>query len=587
MAEYFTNMPLSRKLVAAFTALIAVSALTGAITWWKTTAIQESVRWTAHTHEVLSRAGEMLTSMVNQETGIRGFLISGDQDFLAPYEGGRAAFDGAYDAIRQLTSDNAKQQARLAKLKEQVSGWQREIAQQEIALAREPSTRDRAVQMEASGAGKAHMDAIRATIDAVRGEEEALLAVRSAEQDAAAGQSRVAVVGGVLVAIAIACILGWVMSRTVAAPIRGVAGLMERLANGDKTIAIEGAARRDEVGSLARALEVFKANAIEAERLAAEQETARAEREAAKERERAREDERRAEQAREQNARTERAARVDELVRGFEASVANVVDKVANAARAMQGAAKSMSATAVTATEQATAVAAASEQASANVQTVATATEELAISIREIGRQVESSTRIAGKAVDETDRTGTTIQGLVASAHQIGAVVDLINSIAAQTNLLALNATIEAARAGEAGKGFAVVASEVKALANQTAKATEEIQAKVQEIQGTSGSAQGAIEGIARTIAEMNEIAAAIAAAVEQQGAATRDISSNVQQAAQGTVDVAQNISGVMRGSTETGASADEVMRAASGLVDEAEDLRGSVARFLAAVRAA
>ena len=570
---YFTDLPLLRKVMAAFAALIVVSTLSGGITWWRTDAIQESVGWTEHTHRVLARAGEMLTAMVNQETGVRGFLISADDDFLAPYRAGASAFEAAHDSIRQLTADNARQQARLATLKEQVEGWRREIAEREIALAREPASRERALQMEAGGAGKAHMDAIRATIDAVRGEEEALLAVRAAEQNSAAAQSRVAVVGGVLVAVAIAILLGWAMSRAVAAPIRSVAALMERLAKGDRTILVEGMERGDEVGSLARALEVFKANAIETERLSAEQESVRAEREMAKERD--------------ARTRAERAARIDDLVRGFEASVASVVDKVALAAGTMQNAARSMSATVVTATEQATAVAAASEQASANVQTVATATEELNSSIREIGRQVESSTRIAGKAVDETGKTGATIEGLVSSAHRIGAVVDLINSIAAQTNLLALNATIEAARAGEAGKGFAVVASEVKALANQTAKATEEIQTKVQEIQNTSGGAQEAIEGIARTIDEMSEIAAAIAAAVEQQGAATRDISRNVQQAAQGTVDVAQNIVGVRHGTAETGMMADEVMRATSGLAEEAEGLRGSVARFLADVRAA
>jgi methyl-accepting chemotaxis protein len=335
------------------------------------------------------------------------------------------------------------------------------------------------------------------------------------------------------------------------------------LAAGDLTAEVEGSGRGDEVGAMARAVQVFKDNGLEMRRLQAEQEELEA------------------------KAERERRAAMLALADGFEASVKGVVEAVASAATEMQGAATAMSGTAEEASRQAMAVASASERASANVQTVATATEELSASVQEIGRQVSASTRIAGQAVLETDRTAETMRGLVDAAKRIGDVVGLIQTIAGQTNLLALNATIEAARAGDAGKGFAVVASEVKALANQTARATEEIQAQVQAIQQATGGAQSAVEGIGATIGRMNEIASAIAAAIEQQGAATRDISGNVQQAARGTQEVSLNISGVTQAAAETGAAATQVLGAAGGLSREAETLRREVDAFIHTVRAA
>ncbi|WP_207456138.1 methyl-accepting chemotaxis protein [Azospirillum sp. SYSU D00513] len=368
--------------------------------------------------------------------------------------------------------------------------------------------------------------------------------------------SVVGVAGGLL-------LLGWIVLGFVVGPLRRMAAAMATIAQGDLTLTVEGVERRDEVGSLARSLQVFKDNGLEMRRMQAEQE--------------------------ELKARSERERRqaMLKLADAFEMSVKGVVETVASAASQMQGAATAMSGTAEEASRQAMAVASASDQASSNVQTVATATEELSASIQEIGRQVANSTEIAGRAVSETQRTGETIKGLVEAVRQIGDVVGLINSIASQTNLLALNATIEAARAGDAGKGFAVVATEVKSLAGQTAKATEEIQAKVQEIQQATGGAQAAVEGIEETIARMNEIAGAIAAAVEQQGAATRDISSNVQQAARGTQEVSNNIAGVNQAAAETGSAASQVLGAAGGLSREAGVLRQEVEHFIATVRAA
>jgi methyl-accepting chemotaxis protein len=285
--------------------------------------------------------------------------------------------------------------------------------------------------------------------------------------------------------------------------------------------------------------------------------------------------------------REQRTRKVDTLLQTFEQQTAALVGTVAAAAGELRTTADTLSGTAEATTQQVTTVAAAVEQASVNVQTVAAAAEELHSSIAEIARQVAQSSTIAGKAVDDARRTDTIVKTLASGAQRIGDVVGLINSIAGQTNLLALNATIEAARAGDAGKGFAVVASEVKSLANQTAKATEDISKQITEIQTATGEAVQAIESIAQTIEELSAIAASIASAVEEQGSATQEIARNVHEAASGTQHVSANITNVSTGAKETGAAAAQVFNAASNLSAQAELLRNDVRGFIADVKAA
>jgi hypothetical protein len=286
----------------------------------------------------------------------------------------------------------------------------------------------------------------------------------------------------------------------------------------------------------------------------------------------------------------ERQKQQDKLtvaIQDFDGQMKVVLNTVGGSATNLQSTASALASNAEQSTQQSTAVAAASEEASANVQAVASATEELTSSVKEIGRQVSESTRITGLAVEQVGRSGTTMQGLAAAAQKIGDVVELINNIAGQTNLLALNATIEAARAGEAGRGFAVVASEVKALAEQTAKATGEISQQILAIQHATKDSVGSIQEIGATIASVNEIATAIAAAVEQQGVATAEIARNVQEAARGTQDVSSNISGVNKAASETGRTSTQLLSAANELSQQSDMLRTHVEGFFAAIRAA
>jgi methyl-accepting chemotaxis protein len=353
------------------------------------------------------------------------------------------------------------------------------------------------------------------------------------------------------------------VARGIARPLQRMTGAMKDLAGGKLDVEVPGIGRRDEVGEMADAVEVFKNNASARRELEAEQKET------------------------EGRAVARRKADMDRLANEFEGAVGQIVETVSSASSELEASAGTLTSTAERAQELTTMVAAASEEASTNVQSVAAATEEMASSVNEISRQVQESARMAGEAVDQARNTNDRVGELSKAAARIGDVVELINSIAGQTNLLALNATIEAARAGEAGRGFAVVASEVKALAEQTAKATGEIGLQITGIQAATEESVNAIKEISRTIEKLSEISSAIAAAVEEQGAATQEISRNVQQAAHGTQQVSSNITDVQRGASETGSASSQVLSAAQSLSGESNRLKLEVGKFLNSVRAA
>ncbi|RTE93875.1 MULTISPECIES: methyl-accepting chemotaxis protein [Bradyrhizobium] len=385
-----------------------------------------------------------------------------------------------------------------------------------------------------------------------------------AAQDAADSYSSafmlVSVILGAAVLIGIG--LSFYLVRDVSSGINSITQPMQALGRGDLSAEVPHRGEKTEIGAMADVLQIFK-EALIAKKAADEAAAADAE------------------------AKIERGRRVDDITREFEAMIGEIVQTVSSASTQLEASASTLTSTADRSQRLATTVAGASEEASTNVQSVASATEEMASSVGEISRQVQESARMAGDAVGQARATTERVSELSKAAARIGDVVELINTIAGQTNLLALNATIEAARAGEAGRGFAVVASEVKALAEQTAKATGEIGQQISGIQAATNDSVGAIKEISSTIERLSEISSAIAAAVEEQGAATQEIARNVQQAAQGTQQVSSNITDVQRGATETGTASSQVLSAAQMLSNDSGRLKNEVSKFLTNVRAA
>jgi methyl-accepting chemotaxis protein len=502
----------------------------------------------------------------------------------------RAEFRSALDprgdnrtAARQVIEENLKlfnerieevgktrdEQARamMPAVKETFAAYQKEMEKtlrlvdgaKEIQIA-ETAERLREAAMSSRGAAEALQGKIKAVADRLNDRVENLGKEASAEYEAAARMMVIVSVIGVVAGLLLGFLVG---QYGIARPIRAVVQLLQSLAGGSFNIEIAGTERRDEVGDVAKTALVFKENGLAKIRMEAEQKEA------------------------EQRAVVVRKQDMIKLADDFEGAVSQIIETVSSASTELEASATSLSSTADRSQELTILVAAASEEASTNVQSVASATEEMASSVNEISRQVQASASIANEAVTQARKTNDRVSELAKAAAQIGDVVDLINTIAGQTNLLALNATIEAARAGEAGRGFAVVASEVKALAEQTAKATGDISQQIARIQSATQDSVSAIKEIGDTIGRMSEIASTIAAAVEEQGAATQEISRNVQQAAQGTQQVSSNITDVQRGTTETGSASTQVLSAAQSLSRDSTRLKTEVGNFLDTVRAA
>ncbi|MGE4528093.1 MAG: methyl-accepting chemotaxis protein [Rhodospirillaceae bacterium] len=373
--------------------------------------------------------------------------------------------------------------------------------------------------------------------------------------------SLLAYCGATLAVIVAAVFLSLCVVRMVTRMLGELSQTMVHLSEGRFDTVPAGLGRGDEIGAMASAVSVFKDNMIRADTLAAEQEAARA-------------------------VQVKRAAAIEALTGEFDAGVSKVLGVVTGACGDMQGTAQTLSARAEENMRQSNAVAASSEQASANVQTVSSAVEELSASVGEIGRQLEHAKTVSGQATEEAERTDAVVKGLAETSEKIGTVVSLINDIASQTNLLALNATIEAARAGEAGKGFSVVANEVKSLATQTSRATEEISMQIGAVQNATQEAVAAIEAISSQIGEIDQILATIAAAVEEQSSASAEISRNIQETAVSTREISENIASVSQGVGGTETASHQVLAASRSLSEEAGTLRSTVEDFLAAVRA-
>ena len=541
-------------------------------------------------HQQLTTAGWAVKEYASQEMAvIAGAIAAGKPlsairlELLATYRG---RLENAWDRVQMLTrssSFSSKIRDQVEKVKEQFFGDFGQIREEVYAAALAEEPYPYSAKEWIGHTTQASGSLTRLSDEAVT-ETNHLAA-------AAESSSRTSLIGMIIMLVTALGVGGfslWLVQVRVANSITGISHAMRELAGGNLEADIPGIGRSDEIGEMAESVQVFKDNAHEKQALEKRQREADEARRAEEEAQREAEEKRRlAEEERAKAAREERRAEMLKLAGQFEEKVMKVVEFVGGSSEEMKTSAESMVTIAGDTSRQSSAVAAASEQASANVQTVASATEELTSSVRHITEQVNESTAFARNAVAETEKADTEIKELAAAAQKIGDVVGLINDIAGQTNLLALNATIEASRAGDAGKGFAVVASEVKNLANQTAKATEEITTQIDDMQAATEKTVAAIHDIAKIIDRINETASAIASAVEEQDASTGEIARSVNEASRGTTEVSESISLVNDGATSTGDAAGQVLEAAKELAQNSVVLKEQVEHFLDGVRAA
>ncbi|HEX8663159.1 MAG TPA: methyl-accepting chemotaxis protein [Beijerinckiaceae bacterium] len=503
------------------------------------------------------------------KTGVGDVRTAVFQHILAADETGMAAAEGRFaEGVAAVAAARGEVGARISAPQERrlVAEFDRNWEAYQGAL-KEILTYSRHYAKDA--AGLYYNEKAVASVDKALAAADGLVALKTTGADAANRAADAAVADAVrsatsiiMMTLAVAALAAWGLVRSIGAGIASVVAPMRALAAGDLIVEIPHRGEASEVGAIADAVEVFKEALVEKKRLDAAA-------------------------ADEGRAKARRAQRLDEIARRFEGSVGALTQALTASSDAMEATARSLAETAEETNRQALDVAASADQTSGNVQTVAAATDELAASIREITRQIMESSRTASAAVDNVKHTDEIIQSLAAAAQRIGNVVQLISGVASQTNLLALNATIEAARAGDAGKGFAVVAAEVKALANQTTAATNEIAAQVEHIQAATASAVAAIHEVDRIISGMNGTSVAVAAAMEEQGAATQEIARNVQHAAIGTRQVSGSMQTVKAAAGEAGEAANHVLEAARGVAGHASDLRRELQSFLGDMKAA
>ena len=569
----FSNIKTKYKVLISVMSPLVLLLVLGGVSAFNVNAITERAGWVNHTYVVLGKAQVIVASAVDMETGMRGFLLAGEEQFLEPYNSGRALISEQIANLQETVSDNPGQVARLAEVQQVINDWVATVTEPTIAFRREigeasavgafggPTMVDMA-SLVGEARGKVFFDKFRQLMADFKAEEAGLIGVRIHANEQTVTMTYVLIGATIVIGILLGSAIAWFVGGVISRPITRLTDAMRQIATGDTSVETEGSERKDEIGAMVAAVEVFRENAIERVRLEQEQSEKR-------------------------KAEEGRTNKVNALITQFDEHARQSLGSVTTAADQMKTSASSMTSSADEASQRSASVASAAEQATSNVQTVATAAEEMSASVSEISRQVSQSAEIAKQAVERARETNEKVEGLANAAEKIGDVVNLINDIASQTNLLALNATIEASRAGEAGKGFAVVASEVKSLASQTAKATDEIGTQIAAIQAETREAVESILEISKVIGDISNTSTAISSAVEEQGAATQEIAENVQQAAAGTEEVSKNIVLVSRGAQETGSASQQVLSAAEQLGSQSDELQASVSKFLEEVKAA
>lgn len=571
----FADLKTKKKIFTSMSVPLMFLLVLGLLATYKVNGLTENNRWVMHTYEVIGQGNQIVAAAVDMETGMRGFLLAGDDAFLEPYQSGEKRAYALIESLQKTVSDNPAQVKRLSEARTVLEEWQSEITETQIAMRRQvgtDKTMDDVASLVGEARGKQYFDRFRQIMADFRAEEEQLIVQRKDASDAAREMFYTLIIGCIVLALVFGTLLTFMVGNSIASPVTKITDAMSRLAEGDTSVDIAGTERRDEVGDIARATEVFKNNAIAMETLQKEQKDAAAQ------------------QAREQEearalASEEQRAAMNRLADEFEETVRRVVGSVSDAAQQMQGNAQDLSGIAESATEQSRSVSNDTEEASNNVQTAASAAEELSASISEINMEISSTSEQAKEASQEAEKSYNAVAKLLESVEQVNNVVALIGDIAEQTNLLALNASIEAARAGDAGKGFAVVAGEVKNLASQTANATAGISDQIEDMQNRAKLSNESVKMISGMVNNISERAAIVAHAIEQQGQVANEISASVAEAAESTSRVSHNINELTEASGRTGSMSGNVLHAANNLGDQSDLLQQEVDRFVVRVR--
>ncbi|MAZ03512.1 MAG: hypothetical protein CMN56_10265 [Sneathiella sp.] len=589
--KFLNNLKIAKKLTLSFALLVIVTAAMAVVAFSSISEIETADEHGQAANELQAAYLNFQKSFLEQRQALLYFLLTGDRTGLAKFEELNGTTDALHNKLSELSAGDEVFTKLVTDFTEFYQQWKDKYANVQVDLMRNYLTVNQARAIEVSGEPEAVIAEMGTIIQELGVGIGEVLALSNAQKADAISKFTISIITALVAMVAASFVCGILLTRGIATPIGRMTGRMSDLADGKLDIEIDGAERQDEIGEMARAVLVFKENAIaqirleeEAKRTAEEQERRE---QAEREREAKREADERAREQEENAAKQERAEKISNLIQAFEGRVQEVMETVNLATNELRVTATSMTDTANSSQQLSEAVAMASEEASTNVQTVAAAAEELTSSINEISRQVQQANNVSERAVSEAASSTQSVSRLAETAKKISDVINMINDIAGQTNLLALNATIEAARAGEAGKGFAVVASEVKSLATQTARATDEISSQINDMQTATDEAVSAIGNIDGVINTIRESTVSISSAIEEQSAATNEISRNVQEASSGTTQVSSKIGEVSVKTGETGAAATQVLSASTRLEELSGNLRRDIEAFLTEVRAA
>ncbi len=560
----FAKLSVSTKGAIAFSCIALIGAIGGAITYSKTITASGAVKQAEAVTSISREADLLQRAVLEQALWVKNFLLTGNRDWVGKVEGQSAAIATRFDQLKtRLVDVDGQLAGQSDTVRTAWTTWVNEFANEQIRLMRVPETVDLARAMELTSTGAsllgATFDGVSALQAGLQKRETALLDMQRAEL---ASAQFVALGSGVLITL-VAALLGYLNFAIVSRPLGRLAGVVRKLADGDTEEEVDFGSRRDEIGQMGEALGVFRDNLIRTRELEAETERQRL------------------------DTAERRRAEMEAVASSFEETVMAITGEMISGLEALNGSAGTLAEIAHGTTHQALSVSSASQQATENVNTVASATEELSASIAEINEQVHASSKVVTEASGEVERSNQAVGKLQQVVARIGDVTRLITDIAEQTNLLALNATIEAARAGEAGRGFAVVASEVKALAEQTAKATEEIDAQISEMRQAADDSITATASVAEMVKTIHQRTSAMAAATEEQNAATNEIARNVAEAARGTLSVSGSIVEVSNQANQTGDLSQEMRESIRDLHDRSNRMQAAMNEFLRTVRAA